>query len=364
MKKIKIFFSLVYGKVIGVLDYKNCSNLSIKNIEIDKNSYKIFLCKDATLYTDTIHDSAIIIKKKIINGPSFQYRKLAPDDPGLANADSILNSVLKKGTPRFKKKIKGSVFSLLTGGGGNHNYWHWMFDVLPRFYLLEIANINIENIDYYLFPNLNNKFQKETLDLINILDNKRLSSQKYRHICANKIIVTDHPYNILNNPKKDSLNIPNWIHSYLRNKFLKKSLFLTKIENFPKKIYINRKDSKSYLRYIVNSSETEDLLKKNNFKSISLSDYSFADQVAIFYNAEEIIGLHGAGFANIIFCKVNAKILELQPETAGDIIKNLAIRNNLKYQKISSEPLHYNFKNQGGAINIDLSKLNKYLDSL
>jgi hypothetical protein len=156
MKKIKnfflnfyrliifIFFRLVYGKVIGVLDYKNCSNLSIKNIEIDKNSYKIFLCKDATLYTDTIHDSAIIIKKKIINGPSFQYRKLAPDDPGLANADSILNSVLKKGTPRFKKKIKGSVFSLLTGGGGNHNYWHWMFDVLPRFYLLEIANINIE----------------------------------------------------------------------------------------------------------------------------------------------------------------------------------------------------------------------------
>ena len=39
------------------------------------------------------------------------------------------NIVFSKGTPRFKKRIKGNLFSLLTGGAGNHNYWHWMFDV-------------------------------------------------------------------------------------------------------------------------------------------------------------------------------------------------------------------------------------------
>ena len=47
------------------------------------------------------------------------------------------NIVLKKGTPRFKKKIKGKVFSLLTGGGGNENYFHWLFDVLPRLKILQ-----------------------------------------------------------------------------------------------------------------------------------------------------------------------------------------------------------------------------------
>ena len=43
---------------------------------------------------------------------SFQYRSNK-------NADCNLNSVFEKGTPRFRKNIKGKVFSLLTGGGGN-----------------------------------------------------------------------------------------------------------------------------------------------------------------------------------------------------------------------------------------------------
>ena len=40
-----------------------------------------------------------------------------------------------------------------------------------------------------------------------------------------------------------------------------------------------------------------------------------------FFNAKKMVGLHGAGFANIVFCKPNTKILELQSNTAGDIIK-------------------------------------------
>ena len=42
------------------------------------------------------------------------------------------NIVFKKGTPRKLTNLNGSVLSLLTGGGGNNNYWHWLFDVLRR----------------------------------------------------------------------------------------------------------------------------------------------------------------------------------------------------------------------------------------
>ena len=52
-----------------------------------------------------------------------------------------------------KKKIKGTVFSLLTGGGGNSNYWHWLFDVLPRINILE-NKIDLQSIDYFLFLDL------------------------------------------------------------------------------------------------------------------------------------------------------------------------------------------------------------------
>ena len=108
---------------------------------------------------------AIIKDNEIINGPSFQYRN---NEIGLpVNEECKHNIVFKKGRPRFKKKLNGKIFSLLTGGGGNQNYWHWLFDVLPRLGILE-KSVKDVTIDYYLFPDLNQKFQKESLDLLNI----------------------------------------------------------------------------------------------------------------------------------------------------------------------------------------------------
>ena len=44
--------------------------------------------------------------------------------------------VLKIGTPRIMKRIKGRVFSLLSGGAAKTNYFHWLFEVLPRLEIL------------------------------------------------------------------------------------------------------------------------------------------------------------------------------------------------------------------------------------
>ena len=107
--------------------------------------------KSARLYTDTINDTAIIIKDSLVDGPSFQLR----DNK---NAKCEENIVFSKGTPRIKKKLEGNVLSLLTGGGGNANYWHWLFDVLPRLFLAKQV-INLEEIDFFLFPSLDQKFQ-------------------------------------------------------------------------------------------------------------------------------------------------------------------------------------------------------------
>ena len=38
-----------------------------------------------------------------------------------------------------------------------------------------------------------------------------------------------------------------------------------------------------------------------------MSDFSFSDQVALFHNAEQIVGLHGAAFANTIFYQTKNK---------------------------------------------------------
>ena len=354
-------FVLIYGKINAILEIEEENDLDLEKIKIQNDEYKIYCCKTSRLYTDRVHDTAIIKTNSIINGPSFQYRNNI-------NAECKVNSVFTKGTPRLKKKLKGKVFSLLTGGGGNTNYWHWLFDVLPRIHILNKSKLNNLEIDYYLLPNLERKFQNETLDMLKIPKKKRLSSKNFRHFSADEIISTTHPYTLLNDPLKDSLNIPIWIIEFLRKNFLLNNENQTKNKKFPNKIFINRKDANSTdaasNRFIINQKEVMQKLEDSGFRNLSLSDYSFSEQVDLFQNAKYIVGLHGAGFANIVFCKPDTKILEFKPINAGDMYKNLAIKCNLNYNEITSKPktINYNFQNASGDIEVDLDLLNKTLE--
>ena len=60
-----------------------------------------------------------------------------------------------------------------------------MFDVLPRLNIFEKKTLDP---DYYLFPDLNTRFQKETLDLLDIKE-KKTFSRKLRHFYAREIII-------------------------------------------------------------------------------------------------------------------------------------------------------------------------------
>ena len=115
------------------------------------------------------------------------------------------------------------------------------------------------------------------------------------------------------------------------------------------------------MRTIDNEEEVKSYLSSMGFEIIRLSDYSFKDQVSIFNSAEIIIGLHGAGFANIVFAQKNTKIIELKSKTAGKVIENLANSNNLIYKSIECEPSSFNLDNQYGHISIPLFSLEKVL---
>ena len=77
------------------------------------------------------------------------------------------------------------------------------------------------------------------------------------------------------------------------------------------KFYIKRSSSN---RNLLNSVEVEDMLLKNGFIAISPEAMSFIEQVKIFSNADIVVGPTGAAFANIIFCKPEAKIIIFMPE--------------------------------------------------
>jgi len=352
-------FKILYGNVEGVIDPNNNDEIEIKfvkkNGEINYNVYKV---KNGRLYTDRINDTAIIKNNKIIKGPSFQFRI---DNSRVINGDVKENIIFTKGTPRLQKKIKGKVLSLLTGGAGNDNYWHWLFDVLPRINICENI-IELDKIDFFLLPDNKRKFQIETLEILGIPQRKQISSVNFRHIISKELYATNHPVLLTNDATNDIQNMPLWISEWLKKKFIKKNI--NEKVNFSKKIYIARSDSISNikdLRSITNEEKVKQFLLQNGFKIIKLGELHFKDQVLTFNNADIIVGLHGAAFANLAFCKSNTKIIELRSRTAGKMIENLAIKNRLFYKPLNCETNKFDHFNQFGHINVPIKKLEEFI---
>ena len=112
-------------------------------------------------------------------------------------------------------------------------------------------------------------------------------------------------------------------------------------------------------------SKNEYLLDKN-FTIVKLHETKFINQINLFYDAECVIGLHGGGFGNIVFCKPGTKIIELKSSTASDAIKNLAKKNDLNYISLEAkaeEIYKFEFPNQQGGIKISISSLIKVLEN-
>ena len=99
---------------------------------------------------------------------------------------------------------------------------------------------------------------------------------------------------------------------------------------------------------------------------MKLHEKNFRDQVNLFQNAECVVGLHGAGFGNIVFCKPKTKIIELKSTTSSDAIKNLSNTNELSYSSIEAEAkkiYEFKFPNQQGSIEIPMNNLIEALET-
>ena len=85
-----------------------------------------------------------------------------------------------------------------------------------------------------------------------------------------------------------------------------------------------------------------DRLAEAGFEIYFLEDLSFAYQVRLFGEARSVIGLHGAGLANTVFCKAGTTVIELAPRSrAIACFETIAYHRGLHYSRLllDSDPL-------------------------
>jgi capsular polysaccharide biosynthesis protein len=76
-----------------------------------------------------------------------------------------------------------------------------------------------------------------------------------------------------------------------------------------RRIYVSRSDAA--IRRVANEAEVETRLHRLGFETVKLAQLPFVDQVALFADAECVVGHHGAGHANVAFCPRGAKVIEI-----------------------------------------------------
>lgn len=194
-----------------------------------------------------------------------------------------------------KKHYKGTVAVIATPG--STNYHHWLYDLMPRFHLLRKAEM-LDQIDYFILNYSGTSFQKQCLSKLGIPTEKIIVSRnrwKF-HISADILIVPSLP---------DTLSQSNaWSISYLRSLFLRDGAV-----SIIKRLYIDRR--KAATRKVINQQELDTFLDVNGFERFFPEDYSIDETAKVFAAAEIIIGIHGSGFANVVFCSQGVKVIDI-----------------------------------------------------
>jgi capsular polysaccharide biosynthesis protein len=90
------------------------------------------------------------------------------------------------------------------------------------------------------------------------------------------------------------------------------------------------------VRKILNESEIEDLFQKRGFTTVEAERLTFSEQVALFSQADILVGGSGAAMANLVFCPPTTKILifiSKFPDTSYWYWQNIAcaIGNRVTY---------------------------------
>lgn len=215
----------------------------------------------------------------------------------------------KFGPSGYRGNVNSDYCIIPTEWKNVNNYCHWTFAELPL--LILAFSSTAKNI--ILPPSLINvklPFQKRWFELLGqIFPGKKISCKK-GILLPDSLIPFNHDTSC-NESLIGKCSYKHYHHSratpyliYVLNKI--KPLILGDNGPMSPRFYINRKT-----RRLKNELQVQQYLRSEGFDILNLEDLSLDQQIFLFSNAREIIGFHGAGLTNIVFCHSETKIIEI-----------------------------------------------------
>jgi len=179
---------------------------------------------------------------------------------------------------------------------GDTNYYHFLFDTLARFGLLEQCP-EIE-LPTRWYASKQTPFQRELLSAMGIAPEQVIDSTRVLHVEAECLVVPSIP--------DPTVQIPEWIVGFLRSRLLPEG-----VGRVPgRRLYITR-GTQRHNRIVTNGPEVLEELARRGFVEIDPGTMSVMEQVKAFAEAETIVTPHGAALANLAFANPGSLVVEL-----------------------------------------------------
>ena len=189
---------------------------------------------------------------------------------------------------------------MLCGYVGNRNYAHWWMDVVPA--LLVPPFHHAFHGSQLLMPKRRQSWQTQTLELLPEVEGRSVFVGEYTRVACGtlryvpKIMQSDlspHPFRseILSAIKRRA----GWRGETGR------------------RIYVTRRDASA--RRLLNEEEAVVMLERHGFEAVTLTGMPVREQIKLFASASHVIGSHGAGLGNVVFCAPGSVLCEFQMKT-------------------------------------------------
>ena len=105
---------------------------------------------------------------------------------------------------------------------------------------------------------------------------------------------------------------------------------------FPRRCYLSRR--KASVRRRFNEDDVLAVLRRYGFEEVFPEDLSIDDQIALFQQAEQIVGGSGAAFTNLLFCSAGCQVLVLaKTQLPAAVFSTLAAHVGAELRYVTAE---------------------------
>lgn len=255
---------------------------------------------------------------------------------------------------RFRWTVQLPGISFLMGVGAGENYYHWLFEALPRLDYLRRAGFGIAAVDQFLINEKSLPFHHQTLELLHIPVSKRVHCSRRRVLECETLLVPPMPL-------QSAAKVIPWVCQFLRQSFLP----ACPTKEPRTRIYLSRRGSRK--RRLLNEAAVEEFFSERGFAVVCPETLSFPEQVAMFAGANFVAGPHGAAFANLVFAPACTQVIEFfHPKHQIRLYEGLATQLGMRYRSmVGMAPGEQSpaMSEKLGPYTVELGQLQQLLDN-